>query len=222
MGSGAPLGWAIIQLLRGVNITADITAYPVLYLYMLIGTSTIFACFGFYVGTQESLSREHSLRDPLTKLFNLRRFRQQLDIQLAQARRDGTSVALIFFDLDHFKKVNDTYGHAAGDTVLIEISAAVRRTLRLNELFARVGGEEFAILVPHGTIETTHILAERIRASVEKLEFDVGSEHPIHVTLSLGVSELQAEDTAALLIERADAAMYEAKRSGRNKAVCSK
>jgi len=218
-GSGAPLGWALIQLFRGVDIPTDFAANQLLYFYMLFGTATVFSCFGFYVGYQESLSNERSRLDPLTKLFNLRHFREQLEIQLAQTRRDSTPVSLIFFDLDHFKKVNDTFGHAAGDTVLINVSQAVSHILRLNELVARVGGEEFAVIVPHSTAEAASKLAERIRSSVAELAFDVGAKKPIHVTLSLGVTEYMEGDTAISLTERADTAMYEAKRSGRNKVV---
>lgn len=221
LGSGAPIGWAVIQTLRGVDLAADIPAHPILYLYMLVGTAAVFACFGLYVGLQESYLQDRSRRDPLTKLFNIRHFREQLDGYIAQSKRDQTPVSLIFFDLDHFKKVNDNYGHAAGDQVLIEISTAVSQILRKNELFARVGGEEFAIIAPHGNAQETYKLAERIRVTGEQLVYDVGTGSPIHVTLSLGISQYQDGDTASGLLGRADAAMYEAKRQGRNRTLIS-
>jgi len=219
MGCGAPLGWMLIQFFRGVNVASDIGAHPVLYLYLLFGTASVFAGFGLYVGQQEAQLRERSRRDPLTRLCNLRHFREQLDIQIAQSSRDKTPLSLIFFDLDHFKKVNDAYGHAGGDTVLKELCKTVSKVLRRNELFARVGGEEFAIIVPHDTLENAAQVAERIRGAVEGHDMSVGANRQVRVTLSLGVAEHVKDESANQLVERADKAMYEAKRGGRNRVV---
>lgn len=218
-GSGAPLGWVSIQLIRGVDPVIDITNNLTLYLYMLFGTSLVFLIFGGYVGLQECRLKERSWRDPLTKLYNLRYFREQLDVQIAQAERDESPLALIYFDIDHFKRVNDSFGHAAGDKVLIDLAECVQAVLRKNELFARIGGEEFSIIVPRSSPKDTHHLAERIRSTVESKTILIEGEREIYVTISIGVVERRNCEVAQALIERADNAMYEAKRSGRNRVI---
>lgn len=218
-GSGAPLGWIIIQLARGIEPVGDISSNLFLYLYMLFGTAAVFSGFGAYVGLQECRLTERSWRDHLTKLYNLRYFREQLDVQIAQAERDATELALIYFDIDHFKKVNDTYGHHIGDQVLICVAQAVSSTLRKNELFARIGGEEFAIIVPRSSLENTNSLAERIRSTVEETYIEIDAQKRLNVTISVGVVERKNCEAAPTLVERADEAMYTAKRTGRNRVV---
>tara|TARA_R110002096_G_scaffold426231_3_gene635728 strand:- start:593 stop:1285 length:693 start_codon:yes stop_codon:yes gene_type:complete len=219
LGCGAPIGWAFIVFIRGLNPADDFTANPVLYFYMFFGTATAFAIFGGYFGLQESQLRERSWRDHLTSLYNLRYFREQLDIQLAQCVRDEVPLTLIYFDIDHFKKVNDTYGHAAGDTVLIELSKMIGRILRKNELFARIGGEEFAIFMPRSNVKTGSRLAERIREIIAGHAIPINAKTSLTVTISMGVVETQPDETATSFIERADSAMYQAKKTGRNKVV---
>lgn len=216
-GSGAPLGWVLIQMARGIDPLTDMQDNTLLYLYMLFGTASVFTLFGAYVGLQECRLTERAWRDHLTKLYNLRYFREQLDVQVAQAERDSSTLALIYFDIDHFKKVNDTYGHVAGDKVLVKITECIQAVLRRNELFARIGGEEFAIIVPRSSSETTHNLAERLRKTVETTEMEVSRETKLHVTISIGVVEKNGCEAAHTLVERADQAMYEAKRAGRNR-----
>lgn len=216
MGSGAPLGWALIQSLRGIDLADDIAANTILYLYMLLATMSVFAGFGFYVGRQEGQMQQRALRDTLTGLYNLRHFRDRLDSEITDARRQATPLSLIFFDLDHFKRVNDTYGHAAGDVVLAEISRTVSDVLRRNELLARIGGEEFAILLPHTELEQASNLADRILETLRHAPIDIGTEQPLTVTMSLGVVELAPGEQARAFVERADEAMYQAKENGRN------
>ncbi len=217
MGSGAPLGWAIIQLLRGIDPQTDITANLPLYLYMLFGTMLVFAAFGFYVGKQEGLMQQRSLRDTLTGLYNLRHFRDRLDAEMIDARRHQTTLSLIFFDLDHFKSVNDTYGHAAGDIVLVSVAEAVAAVLRKNELFARVGGEEFAVLLPHTSLDQAEQLAERLLEVIHELPITIAPGTEITITMSLGVVCLGPDDDAKSFTERADEAMYQAKHAGRDR-----
>lgn len=219
LGCGAPIGWAFIVYVRGFDPTDDFTTNPILYFYMLFGTATAFAIFGGYFGLQESRLRESSWRDHLTSLYNLRYFREQLDIQLAQCARDEVPLTLIYFDIDHFKKVNDTYGHAAGDTVLIELSKMIGRILRKNELFARIGGEEFAIFMPRSDAATGARLAERIREIIAGHAIPINTKTSLPITISMGVVDTQSEEAATSLIERADGAMYQAKKTGRNKVV---
>lgn len=219
MGSGAPLGWAIIQMMRGIDISSDISNNLILYLYMLFGTILVFSAFGFYVGRQEGLMQQRSLRDSLTGLYNLRHFRDRLDAEITEARRQGTPLSIIFFDLDHFKRVNDTYGHAAGDIVLVAIAQNVSNVLRRNELLARVGGEEFAVLLPHTSLDQATRLADRLLEVINHLSVPISKGTSIQVTMSLGVTDLAPEEEAKAFVERADDAMYEAKNLGRNQ-VC--
>ncbi len=217
MGSGAPFGWIIIQYLRGIDIRADILANPVLYIYMLSATMAVFAAFGVYVGRQEGAMRQWALRDMLTGLYNLRHFRERLDAEIAEAQRQGTPLSLLFLDLDHFKKVNDTYGHAAGDKVLQALARSVAHSLRRNELFARTGGEEFAVLLPHADGEEAHALAHRILETIRAMKVQVDSSTMLRVTASLGSAQWRADEPARDFAERADAAMYAAKNAGRDR-----
>lgn len=217
LGSGAPLGWIIIQYLRGTDIRADVAANPVLYVYMLTATMTVFAAFGIYVGRQEGAMRQWALRDMLTGLYNLRHFRERLDAEIAEAQRQGTPLSLLFLDLDHFKAVNDTYGHAAGDKVLQALALSVAKSLRRNELFARTGGEEFAVLLPHADGKEAHALAHRIMDTIRTMKIEVDDGTTLSVTASLGVAQWRADEPARALVARADAAMYAAKKAGRNR-----
>lgn len=219
LGCGAPLGWAIIQSASGVDPVTDLQQNTVLYLYMLLGTISVFIFFGAYFGLQECHLKETAFRDHLTKLFNLRYFREQLDLQMAQAERDKLPLCLIYFDFDHFKQVNDTYGHAAGDIVLTNVSKRVSTILRRNELFARIGGEEFAIIILHDPKENAAQLAERIRETVEKQAIRIEKNRKIRITISAGVVQAQQGESPSELVDRADCAMYQAKKQGRNKVV---
>ena len=217
MGSGAPLGWMVIQFLRGVDVEADILADPVLYIYLLVATMIVFAAFGVYVGRQEGAMRQWALRDMLTGLYNLRHFRDRLDSEMAEAERRGAPLSLLFLDLDRFKKVNDTYGHAAGDIVLQEMAREVAQSLRRNELFARTGGEEFALLLPHTDGATAEMLANRVLDVIRGMEIAVDASTKLHVTASVGATQWRTGEPARDFVERADAAMYGAKQAGRDR-----
>jgi diguanylate cyclase (GGDEF)-like protein len=157
--------------------------------------------------------------DGLTGLVNHRTFQSRLDEQLAQARRYGKRAALLLCDIDHFKLVNDTYGHPVGDVVLRGVARTLAREARTTDLTARYGGEEFAILMPETDAAGALVIAERIRERIaaEVFETETG---PLRVTLSLGVAGYPDDaDGRATLVERADACLYQAKRSGRNRSV---
>jgi two-component system cell cycle response regulator len=163
---------------------------------------------------------EASVRDSLTGAFNREYLTERLKAEIAFAQRHNTDTALIMFDLDHFKKVNDTYGHQAGDAVLIEVCRAVMSTLRTEDILSRYGGEEFAISARGINISSAHLLAERLRVSTQRtIRFD---RHLIPVTTSFGcssLSELGDEVTPAGLIATADRRLYLAKAGGRNRVV---
>jgi len=155
-------------------------------------------------------------RDPLTGLANRRAFEEALAREVARAARDGAPLAVIALDVDHFKRVNDAHGHAAGDAVLAEVAARAAQALRAGDLLARVGGEEFAALLPGASLEAAAEAAERVRARIVALPIAAGGAF-LAVTLSAGLAALaQGEDGAALLA-RADERLYAAKRAGRDR-----
>jgi diguanylate cyclase (GGDEF)-like protein len=156
--------------------------------------------------------------DALTGAFNKRYFDEQFGKAIASAEQTHTPLALIVFDIDHFKKVNDSHGHPAGDAVLKQVVAVVKAQLRDSDTLCRVGGEEFAILAANSAYAQAQQAAERIRSAVEAAPTDVADKR-ISATLSLGVVELQAGEIPEHLYERADERLYAAKHGGRNR-VC--
>lgn len=155
--------------------------------------------------------------DPLTGLFNRRQFETMVKTQLDLATRHGTSFCMVMIDIDHFKKVNDTYGHDAGDEVLKHIALVLKSSLRISDILARFGGEEFVIFLPHTTPTEAWRVAERIRMGVENAQIKAG-EHTISVTISLGLSSTQHASINAQ-IKEADTALYASKTTGRNKST---
>ncbi len=158
--------------------------------------------------------------DPLTRIYNKGYLLEALEAEFKRAKALNNPFSLIFFDLDHFKKINDTYGHDAGDYVLKELTHLVRNSqLRPKDIFARYGGEEFVILLDKTPIKAATELAERIRATIESHAF-VYEAKRLPVTASIGVAEISLEiESAQTLIKAADKALYEAKHSGRNKVM---
>jgi len=171
-------------------------------------------------GNIEALYHEEIYRltitDGLTQVANKRHFVEFLERELARAIRHGRPLSLVLFDLDHFKRINDRFGHLAGDRVLNGIAALVSAQVRRDELLARYGGEEFAVVLPETSLDAAALFCERIRAGIESATFDFDGE-PLQATVSLGVTELVPTDTLESLIARADALLYEAKESGRNR-----
>ena len=154
--------------------------------------------------------------DPLTGLSNRRALLEALHVEIAHARRHDVPLSFALLDVDHFKSINDTYGHAAGDQVLAAIGALLRRELRIPDVPARWGGEEFVIVLKHTDGEEGILAAERIRKAVENLELRVSGKK-ISITVSIGISQFVASDSAETIVERADRAMYRAKMAGRNR-----
>lgn len=158
-----------------------------------------------------------SSTDRLTGLYNRGHWEEALKHEYARHSRYGNDCALVMFDIDHFKQVNDTYGHPGGDRVIQRVADVVREHVRDSDICGRYGGEEFALLLPDTDKEGGHILAERLRASIEALVV-THENKAIRFTISLGVADLRkpAADYQEL-IERADQALYTSKRSGRNR-----
>jgi diguanylate cyclase (GGDEF)-like protein len=161
---------------------------------------------------------ESALRDGLTSTFNRRYFLDRLHGELRFAVRHAKPIALLFVDIDHFKKVNDTYGHQAGDQVLAAVARIMMTTVRAEDVLARYGGEEFAIICREIELEGAETLAKRLVAAVAAKPLEFGGQQ-IPVTISVGAAVDHGRSEAQALIAAADAAMYEAKRTGRNR-VC--
>jgi diguanylate cyclase (GGDEF)-like protein len=160
--------------------------------------------------------RQLAMFDGLTSLSNHRSFQSELDQILKRARRAERPTALILLDIDHFKNINDSYGHPFGDQVLKGVAGALKESMREVDLVARYGGEEFGVALEDSSIEDVKIAAERARSAVEALSFSHKGEE-VKVTISLGVALFPNDASEKTeLIDRADQSLYEAKRRGRN------
>ena len=220
LSAGSPLGWLIVRVLHGVDPWLELLSNAGVYVYMLLGTALAFAGFGGYVGVQEALRLEESLHDALTGLYNTRYFWRHLREELAFAARHQRPLALLIGDIDRFKRVNDTWGHAEGDRVLAAVAAALMERRRRGDTLARVGGEEFAVILPETDLAEAQQVAERLREGVAALRLGPQARTPA-VTMSFGAVASAPERplAAGTLYELADAAMYEAKEQGRDRVV---
>ena len=158
-------------------------------------------------------------RDSLTGLYNRRRFEEDAECLFAQAQRNNRRLSLLYFDLDDFKRINDAYGHAGGDTILKGIAQILSLQSRRNEELYRLGGDEFAILVPDAEQHQIEALARRVLATVAQMQFSFDGQE-VHVSCSMGIaacSPKSIQDSSADLTQQADRAMYQAKHSGKNR-----
>ncbi|WP_426545929.1 diguanylate cyclase [Dapis sp. BLCC M126] len=158
--------------------------------------------------------------DDLTQVANRRYFFQQVEIEIKRARRSGREATVLLLDIDFFKTINDTYGHDVGDIVLKTVAHTCKNCLRITDILARIGGEEFAIFSPETNLEHGQVLAERIRQMIEMLEIELFDSTKVKVTISLGVAKLSplCMDINRAL-KKADSALYSAKKKGRNQVV---
>lgn len=166
---------------------------------------------------------QHATLDALTGFYNKRQLQERLKQEVSSSRRQKSPLSVIMTDIDFFKSVNDTYGHAVGDLVLKTVSDVIRSQLREYDVAGRYGGEEFTVILPNAYIKDACMVAERLRSAVERKIVDISKLSPdyknISVTISLGVYQMQDGDEVQELILRADKALYEAKTGGRNKVV---
>ncbi len=174
---------------------------------------------GELITAQEQL-KELAMKDPLTGINNRRIFLELGQSEWERHIRYTYPLSFVMIDIDHFKVINDTYGHATGDKVLIQIASEIEKAIRTIDLFARLGGEEFGILLPHTSLHEAIAFSERLRKIIEAKVFS-DSNNPISLTISLGVAEAQESCTdLQQLVKRADESLYHAKQTGRNKVGC--
>jgi diguanylate cyclase (GGDEF)-like protein len=165
-------------------------------------------------GLKESLYELHDVttRDEKTGVYNHRFFKAIFEMELEKARRGKQKLSLVMIDIDFFKKINDTYGHLMGDKVLAELAGVLQGELRIYDILARFGGEEFFVLLPETSVSVAKKVAERLRKSLEK-----GTLMNRHgITISLGVTEYKKLDSSERMIKRVDKALYISKKGGRN------
>lgn len=185
-----------------------------------VGRTTVMR-FAYHDDLDESFHENlvsSALRDPLTRLFNKRYLLDRLDSELKFARRHGTPVTLLMLDMDHFKKINDTQGHLAGDAVLVNIANVLLKAVRNEDVVARFGGEELAVVLRAIPLDPALLLAERLRKLVEQT-VTKHQHHEIKATCSIGLAGYPSTpaETVEQLMEAADKALYRAKHEGRNR-----
>jgi diguanylate cyclase (GGDEF)-like protein len=224
--SAALLLWRNGQLWFDLNPPADIIQPDTVnYLYVLLsGMQPLFLSIGFLLLYNETLQRElHVLArvDSLTGVKNRLALNETATQLLAQANRTGRPLGVLMIDADHFKNVNDRFGHGGGDKVLLALVESIRATLRAGNVIGRIGGEEFVVLAPETSMEQALVLAERIRATVETTPLLVDG-HLLQLTVSIGAAvQRTGELDVSALLHRADAALYAAKRAGRNRVMAA-
>lgn len=219
LGIGAPLGWLSLSALLELDAAAPYY-WLWLYGYMGLGTICVFAVFGYIVGRHEQRFAELSYIDSLTGLCNPRYFQHRFRQEVARSVRQRTPICLVIADIDHFKRVNDTYGHQMGDVVLREFAAILKSCARDSDMVARVGGEEFAVLLPDTDAEGGRVVAERMRSIVQQTSIALEGSQVVQITASFGVSSREGGHAGPdVIYALADKALYAAKAGGRNKVV---
>ncbi|QYJ80276.1 GGDEF domain-containing protein [Shewanella acanthi] len=210
---GVELCASIVQLAGGWLYPEQTLAYR---LPMLTGTLTFFlVSIGFITSVLTQDKQRITLqsqRDPLTNVLNRRGLEASIAMQLSKHE----TVSLIMLDIDHFKQINDRYGHDAGDFVLQSFSRLISQNIRKDDLFSRIGGEEFVLLLPHTTGDIAAKIADKLRQKIEQCEFHF-QQQPIQFTCSLGIAHSSQNFDLQHLVKQADTALYQAKHNGRNR-----
>lgn len=232
----APRRWAIVALfsLWGYYVALDVLMWfieplqPIpqnaLYIVHLFNLSVVFAMFSYLASyylrmvvlAQRKL-RQLATTDSLTGLFNRRHMAYLAEKELARFQRSGHKVGFLLLDVDHFKSINDRYGHEVGDRVLAAVADLIRRELRTQDLIGRWGGEEFLAILPDTDAVNAQASAERVRNAFLATDWHTIIGTGLDVTISIGVSELRAGDDLSAAVSRADQALYRGKTGGRNR-----
>ena len=210
---GQPAGWHEIPI-------------PVIF---LLGAIFVWLTIGLSLQTATDLRRidileSENITDPLTKVHNRRYLERRLDEEVARSLRYSLDLSILLLDIDHFKRVNDTYGHQAGDVTLSTIGSLIKEALRDLDVVARYGGEEFLVICTNTAINGAALVAERLRKLVEsnpiRIQNSSGESQFIHITVSVGVACLSVSvNSKELLVKESDKALYHAKGQGRNRVV---
>jgi diguanylate cyclase (GGDEF)-like protein len=222
LGLGAPAGLLFLRLKRRAlsvgSAVQEMKADRATYIYSAASTTVAFALFGGVLGHFADRLSQLATTDPLTGLFNPRAFHERLRQEMGRTARYREPLSLLVVDLDGLKRVNDQYGHEAGNAALLSVAAAIRSELREIDLGARLGGDEFGVLAPRTNEQSALVLAERLRARVAK---GVKASMGRYATISIGIASLvpsrDDRTTPVSLIAAADEALYRAKREGGNR-----
>lgn len=166
---------------------------------------------------REAVLKNQATRDPLTSLYNRRYFEDEVNRRIALAQANHQQYSVLMIDADHFKRVNDTYGHKTGDKVLIELSSTAEKSLRQDDIVARYGGEEFVVFLPELSAEEAKVVADRLRETISKIVVYSDQGDEVRFTVSIGISSSAISDNIDTLIKTSDEALYRAKESGRNR-----
>jgi diguanylate cyclase (GGDEF)-like protein len=220
LSAGVLLLRTLYEGLRAGTLPSAFIASPMQTAVFAVGTFLpAISTFGFVLLCNDRLNLElvrQATIDPLTGISNRRALGEECERVIATARRRGQRLAVLLVDVDHFKVINDDYGHDSGDSVLQMLVGALRSELRPEDSFGRLGGDEFAVVLPAVDETAARVVAERLRQAVERTEFVIqGSAARLHVSIGFALSGPDDDDFDALL-RRADLAMYAAKRAGRN------
>lgn len=221
LGILTPLGWLALSTLLGLKSHADLSYRLTLLVYMLLGSMLVFGLFGWHIGRKEDRLVRLSVMDHLTQSYNTRYFHHALAREFANFVRYGLPLSIVLLDLDHFKRINDTHGHPAGDAVLMEVAETIRGMVREGDTVARVGGEEFAVIMPGTPTGNALAVAERIREAVKARTTRTPDGSTLSVRASLGVAgtDTLLPSSATDLFARVDRALYQAKALGRDRSV---
>jgi diguanylate cyclase (GGDEF)-like protein len=227
---GIQLGWPTLlpfsELKSSASPVLQVTSlFAILLSFSLIPTLALFLQFGSAVTLYVRATVEQTIRllalaatDALTGLANRGLFNKRLMSEFARARRYQQPFCLAMVDIDHFKRLNDQYGHLVGDAILKELGQLLAQSVRESDLPARYGGEEFALILPHTQLQAAQDLLERIRQVISRKVFCAQTSSPLQMTVSVGIAQLDLQSNNATdIVAAADAALYKAKRAGRNR-----
>jgi len=214
----APLGWIALNTVLGVAPLQLVLGNIGLFAYMLLGTMVAFGCFGWLLGREEDRLSRLAMIDELTGLPNSRMFDQRLEECVQSSRRTGRPVSLLLLDMDRFKTINDTFGHPAGDMALRTAATAIRASIRATDVAARIGGEEFAVILPDTGPTEASTVAERLLAGIREARLLLADGSQVKLTASIGLAggAVSGEESSFGLIAEADKALYKAKDAGRD------
>jgi diguanylate cyclase (GGDEF)-like protein len=240
LGFGAPLGSLFVRMLLygGVGsrgVAEELSGNTYYYIYMALAMPVVFGLFGYYLGRWNDkivsqkisveklnvLLKSESMTDDTTGLYNHRHILVEVERETERARRYGHILSGMMIDIDDFKKINDSYGHLAGDQILREVADVLNSNIRKVDIIGRYGGDEFLAILPETTAEAATLIAGRLLTSIRNYPFKI-NDHLLTLTISIGISSF--ENTKALdretFIERTDKAMFGAKSAGKNRIFC--